>query len=32
LACAKVLSPETLAHLAQIDPDVAGRIYRERAA
>ena len=22
---------ETLAHLAQIDPEVAGRIYRERA-
>ena len=26
------LSPETLAHLAQVEPDVAGRFYRERAA
>lgn len=26
------LSRETLAHLAQVEPDVAGRIYGERAA
>ncbi len=26
------ISPETLAHLARIEPDVAGHIYRERAA
>jgi hypothetical protein len=26
------LSPETLAHLSRIDPEVAGRIYGERAA
>jgi hypothetical protein len=28
----RALSPETLAHLGRIEPDVAGRIYRERAA
>jgi len=28
----RALSPETLAHLARIDPEVAGRIYRGRAA
>ena len=28
----RAISPETLAHLARIDPGVAGRIYRERAA
>jgi hypothetical protein len=26
------LSRETVAHLARVEPDVAGRIYRERAA
>ena len=29
---ARAISPETLGHLAQIDPVVAGRIYGERAA
>ena len=28
----RAISPETLAHLGRIDPEVAGRIYRERAA
>jgi hypothetical protein len=28
----RAISPETLAHLSRIDPQVAGRIYRERAA
>ena len=28
----RALSPETLAHLGRLEPDVAGRIYRERAA
>ena len=29
---ARAISPETLAHLMLIEPEVAGRIYRERAA
>jgi hypothetical protein len=29
---ARAISPETLGHLARIDPVVAGRIYGERAA
>jgi hypothetical protein len=29
---ARAISSETLAHLARIDPEVAGRIYREWAA
>ena len=28
----RAISPETLAHLMRIEPEVAGRIYRERAA
>lgn len=29
---ARAISPETLGHLSRIDPEVAGRIYGERAA
>ena len=28
----RAMNPETLAHLSRIQPEVAGRIYRERAA
>jgi hypothetical protein len=28
----RAMTPETVAHLARIEPDVAGRIYLERAA